>query len=202
MGVALAGRTPPITRPTARGVLRALLVLTVFTATLGSLLIASSGENLLYALISFTTLESPPIESRVLAPLGAFFLALSGMLMISLIVSYTLTLKTTEDLYRKLEGLESQVRTITIDSLEEVRRSLEASISEARCQLDARIEEGIKNVNQVLEDSVKGLFKVADEALVAMDQLIKMRVEELKSLPKGGVDEYAGRDQRADNSAV
>lgn len=182
-------------RPTAYGVIKVLFILTVFAAATGALLMVGSGVSPIYVLISFTTLEGPPTQSAVLALAGAFFLSLSGMLMISLLVSYVLTLKTTEDLYRKLEGLESQVRITTLDSLEEVRRSLEGSVAEVRRQLDNRIVEGVKTVNQALEGSVKELLKVMEEAVVTFDQLLKIRVEELKKLLEERVVSYADRAQ-------
>ncbi len=173
-------------KTTAPGILRALFVTTVSTAFVGLALMIISGENPLYVLISFTTLESPPLSS-VLASLGAFFLALSGMLMISTIVSYTLTLKTTEDLNRKLEGLEAEVRNINLAALEEAARSLEAAVKEAKENVDERIEEGITNLSKSHEEGVKVILKMLEEALVAFDELLKTRTEELKKILQGGV---------------
>ena len=175
----------PLIRTTAIGVLKALVSVTVITALLGLALILSSGENPIYVLISFTTLESPPITS-MLASLGAFFLALSGMLMISTIVSYTLTLKTTEDLSRKLEGLEAEVRNISLAALEEAAERIEEAVREAKGHLDRRIEEGVLSLGKSFEDGIKGVIRMLEEELVAIDELIKARVEELKRALKEG----------------
>ena len=175
----------PLIRATAIGVLRALVSVTVITALLGLALILSSGESPIYALISFTTLESPPITS-MLASLGAFFLALSGMLMISTIVSYTLTLKTTEDLSRKLEGLEAEVRDISIAALEEAAERIEEAVREAKGHLDRRIEEGVLSLSKSFEDGIRGVVRMLEEELAAIDELIKARVEELKRSLKEG----------------
>ncbi len=173
----------PLIKTTAIGVLKVLLSITVATALIGLALMISSGENPLYVLISFTTLESPPVSSH-LASLGAFFLALSGMLMISTIVSYTLALKTTEDLSRKLEGLEAEVRNINIAALEEAAERIEEAVKEAKGHLDKRIEEGILSLGKSLEESTKGVLRMLEEALVAIDELVEARVEELKKTLK------------------
>ncbi|RLF12066.1 MAG: hypothetical protein DRJ98_01815 [Thermoprotei archaeon] len=109
------------------------------------------------------------------------------MLMISTIVSYTLTLKTTEDLNRKLEGLEAEVRNINLAALEEAARSLEAAVKEAKENVDERIEEGITNLSKSHEEGVKVILKMLEEALVAFDELLKTRTEELKKILQGGV---------------